>query len=111
MNFVTKQLVMSIGPMVLESVIESILTEENLIEYRDRAIALIKDQAKKTKTKIDDNLSEVAIEWVMDAGNYIKYTRHFCQILREYVSNSANDYDNMLCLPILDRIERLGTGN
>lgn len=110
MNFVTKQLVGTIGPAVMKSVIKSMLTEQNLVEYRDKAIEYIKGQAEKTSTDIDDGLVDLAVKWIMEPGNYIEYTKNLCQLARGYVSHTATEYDDMLCLPILDRIEQLGAG-
>lgn len=84
MNFVTKQLIGTIGPAVMKSVIKSMLTEKHLIEYRGKAIEYIKGQAVKTSTEVDDGLVELAVEWIMEPGNYIEYTKNLCQLARGY---------------------------
>jgi len=111
MNFVTKNLVMMIGPTVLKSIIDSVLNEEQLTEYRDTAITFLRTKADGTKNEIDDNIVELAVSAAMTPGTYIEYTKGLCGLLRRYVTDTKTAWDDMLLIPILDRIEQLGVGD
>lgn len=110
MNAITTQLIMAIGPTILKSVIRSMLNEEKLTEYRDEAITFLKGKAAATDNKIDDSLVQAAIDWVMEPGNYIKYTQEFCSLARRYITSTENEWDDIVFVPFLDRIEQLGVG-
>jgi len=110
MNFVTKNLIMMIGPSVLKSIISSVLNEEKLTQYRDEIVIFLRTTADKTKNEIDDGVIELAVKTIMEPGTYIQYTKGLCGLLHRYVSDTKTAWDDMLLIPILDRIEQLGAG-
>lgn len=110
MNVVTKQLVMVIGPMVLKNVLDSILQEEKLVEYRDRLIAAVRAKTSATKNTIDDAVVEGVIKSIMEPGKFIELTMTVVSLARQYITHTESPLDDKLLLPILDRIEVIGIG-
>ncbi|MFV0511573.1 MAG: hypothetical protein ACK5M8_20335 [Shewanella algae] len=109
MNTVTKKLVSLIGPVVLKNILDQILNEEKLSSYRDNLVTFFRKTAAKTTNEIDDKLVEIAISTIMEPGKAVEQTVELCGILRAYVQDSQTPIDDILVLPILDRIEDLGT--
>jgi hypothetical protein len=108
MNAVSKQLIMTFGPMVLKSIVNSMLQEETLVEYRDKLIAFMRRSVDKTATQIDDMLIESLIRMIMTPGLYIEQTKEMCRMARQYITHTDNTWDDIVFVPILDRIEKLG---
>jgi len=110
MNAITKQLIMTFGPMLLKSIIDSMLNEEKLKEYRDEILKFLREKAGNSKTAIDDALVGSVIGWVMEPGHHIPFTQEFCSMARRYITDTENEWDDMAFLPIIDRIEQIGVG-
>ena len=110
MNVVTRQLIIMVGPMVLKSVMDSILNEKKLSEYRDRMILAMRAKADTTKNEIDDALVEGVVSAVMAPGLYIDLTMQVISLARQYITHTESTLDDKLLLPILDRIEVVGLG-
>jgi hypothetical protein len=108
MNIITKNLVTLIGPMVIETILDAIISEEKLTSFRDELISFFRKTADKTVTEIDDYLVEIAVNTIMAPGKYIDDTMGLLAILRKYVESSQTEIDDIFCLPILDRIQLLG---
>lgn len=110
MNIITRRLIMVMGPMLLKSVMNSMLEEKTLITYRDKTLAFIRGLTDKTKTEIDDNVVEAIIKMLMDPAKYLDKTKEFCALARQYITRTDNGWDDIVFLPILDRVELIGTG-
>lgn len=109
MNVVTQKLINVIGPTVVENIISAILTDEKLTSFKDNVITFFRRTADRTATEVDDNLVEFAINMIMEPGKSIEHTRELCGLLRGYIQDSRTELDDIMLLPILNRIEQLGT--
>jgi len=109
MNLITRTLLSTIGPLVIENLLEQIINEEKLTSFRDNLVSFFRKTADKTVNEVDDYLVEIAIETIMEPGKHIEQTRELCKMLREYAEHSKTKIDDMLVIPILKSIENLGT--
>jgi len=110
MNAFTRQMIIMIGPMILKSLINSMLNEEKLVEYRDKMIGFMRSQADRTANEIDDMAIEEVVRIVLDPSIYAVKTVELCAMAKAYIASTATEWDDMLFIPILDRIELIGTG-
>ena len=110
MNTVTKQLILMVGPTILKSLLNSIFEEKQLVEYRDKLIDYARRQADTTGSGIDDTVVEAMVGFVMDPKNYIEFTMDVISLCKQYIMQTTTDWDDFLLMPILTRIEQLGTG-
>jgi len=110
MNAFTRQMIMMIGPMILKSLINSMLNEKKLLEYRDKIVAFLRSTADKSANEIDDMAIEEVVKLIMNPTFYAGKTRELCVMARAYVTSTETEWDDMLFIPILDRIELIGTG-
>ena len=109
MNSITKKLLLLIGPIILENIFNSIFNEEKLSSFRDNIVTLLRKTADKSLNDVDDYLLEISIDTIMTPGKYIEHTRELCAILKSYIQSSQTKWDDIAFLPILERIEELGT--
>lgn len=110
MNAITRQLIVTVGPMVLKSIMDSILKENKLTEYRDKMVAAMRAKADTTNNEVDDALVEGVVSAVMAPGLYIDLTMQVVALARQYITHTESTLDDKLLLPILDRIEVVGLG-
>ena len=110
MNAFTRQMIIMIGPMILKSLINSMLNEQKLTEFRDKIVAFLRSTADKSSNEIDDMAIEEVVKLIMNPSFYTSKTLELCAMAKAYVSNTATEWDDMLFIPILDRIELIGTG-
>ena len=111
MNAVTRKMIFVIGPIVLEKVLNQIINEEKLTSFRDNLITYFRKTADKTTTEVDDYLVEFAIDAIMEPGKFIEQTRELCGIIKGYIEDSRTEIDDIFVLPIITRIEELGTSS
>ena len=110
MNAFTRQMIIMIGPMILKSLINSMLNEQKLLEYRDKMIGFMRSQADRTANEIDDMAIEEVVRVVLDPSIYAAKTVELCAIAKAYIKSTGPEWDDLLFLPILDRVEQIGTG-
>jgi len=110
MNAVTRQMIMMFGPMLLKSVIKSMLEEKKLIEFRDKIVAFLRGMADKSSNEIDDMAIEEVVRIIMDPSIYAGKTVELCEMARAYITSTETEWDDMLFIPILDRVQAIGTG-
>ena len=110
MNAITRQMVLMIAPMLIRSLINSMLNEQKLTEYRDKIVGFMRSQADRTSNEIDDMAIEEVIRLVLEPSIYATKTVELCALAKAYVKSTLNEWDDLFFLPILDRIEQIGTG-
>lgn len=110
MNAVTMRMLMMLGPMVLRNIIETILQEKKLVEFREKMISLLRAKADATKNEVDDAAVEALVGFVMEPGNYLDLTMQVIALARQYIGHTESELDDKFLLPIIDRIETLGMG-
>ena len=110
MNEFAKRMIIMFGPMILRSIIDSMLNEKALTEYRDKMVAYFREMCGKTKNQIDDAAVEAFIGLLMDPTVYTGQTLAVCELARGYIKSTETEWDDFVFLPILDRIQKLGTG-
>lgn len=108
MNVITKRVLMLVGPSILEEIITSIVNDKTISSFRDDLVQFFRKTADKTTNEVDDALVEMAIKTIMAPGKYIAHTKELCAILRKYIQSNQVEWDDIVFLPILDQIEKLG---
>lgn len=109
MNKITMKLLLLIGPTIIESILNSILTEEKLTSFKDNLITFFREKVDKTVTEVDDYLLEIVVDTIMEPGQAVEHTLELCKIMKGYITESQTEWDDIVFLPILNRIEELGT--
>lgn len=108
MNAVTKKVVKMIGPMVIKELVDAIFNEKVLTGFRDDIVMFLRAATKKTKIELDDKMVDYLVQTIMEPGKFTDETRSLCKTLRNYVINNSVKWDDVVFLPIIDRIEALG---
>lgn len=109
MNVVTKKIIEMIAPMVIKELLDSIFNEKVLTGFRDEVVMFLRTRADRTDWKLDDELVEIIVKTIMAPGKFTEETRKLCKVLREYITHNRVKWDDMLFLPVIDRIEALST--
>ncbi|MBE0583784.1 MAG: hypothetical protein IH612_08455 [Desulfofustis sp.] len=110
MNSFQKVIIVRVGAPILASIIDHMLNDENLVKYRDAAVAFMQRAARKTENTVDDMAVNLAVDFIMTPENYIKYGHNMISWAIAYVQDSETDWDDFAFLPILRRLESVCVG-
>jgi len=101
----------SIAPEIIEALFDSILSDNTRTAFKDSLVTFFRQTADKSVTEIDDYLVEMSIDMIMDPGKFCDDTRELCKILRSYVTENGTEWDDVVFLPIINRIEQFGVND
>lgn len=102
MSLPTKTLIYFIAPKlidILQDVVESNVTEENLKAVSNRLYALAADLTGKTAFTWDDDLAKVLLDTITNPETYASWGDAILDVVEDWVAASSTQWDDMIILP------------